>query len=283
MPFVDRPDGARIHYEVQGAGTPLLLFAPGGISSEIAFWESSALNPFDFSADFMVIGMDQRNAGESPAPLAAPTWEQCAADQLAVLDDLGIERALMWGGCIGVLYVLRQLHAAPERVIAAVGQDPVGLYPGVNTRETFFEMFQPTVDIARSGGMQAVVDEAMKDSRFARHNAGGPFAPRIVADQAFRDEVLALDPVEYERIIRQYDENLWGGYGPLMSVDESVIPTLETPLLILPGTDVFHPTEVAFRLCAEAPGSTCLEPDCRSPENLSKTREIVLAFLRSWA
>ncbi|MGI8855184.1 MAG: alpha/beta fold hydrolase [Thermomicrobiales bacterium] len=66
MPHVNRPDGARIYYEVHGQGTPLLLFAPGGISSQISFWASSALNPFDFADEFMVIGMDQRNAEHSP-------------------------------------------------------------------------------------------------------------------------------------------------------------------------------------------------------------------------
>lgn len=283
MPFVERPDGARIHYEVRGEGTPLLLFSPGGISSQISIWESSAINPFDFSDQFMVIGMDQRNAGESTAPLAAPTWEDCAADQLAVLDDLGIERSLLWGGCIGVAYVLRLLHDAPDRVIAAVGQDPVGLYPGVNTRETFFKMFEPTVVAARNEGMDAVVASALRDSLFTRNNSAGPFAPRIAADPTFRDEVLKLDPEEYERLIRAYDDQIWGGHGTFMSVDEDVIPTLETPLLILPGTDEFHPTEVARRICAEAPGATCLEPDCRSPENLPRTRETILAFLHSWS
>lgn len=281
MPIIERPDGARIHYEVRGEGTPLLLFAPGGISSQISFWQSSALNPFDFANEFTVIGMDQRNAGESPAPLAAPTWEECAADQLAVLDDLGIGRSLLWGGCIGVAYVLRLIREAPERVIAAVGQDPVGLYPGVNTRDTFFDMFKPTIATARQGGMQAVVDAAVSDSLFTRNNAAGPFAPRIAADPAFRDEVLRLDPAEYETLIHAYDDQIWGAHGTFMSVDESAVPTIDTPLLILPGTDEFHPTEVARRICAEAPGATCLDPDCRSAEKLPQTRETVLAFLRN--
>ncbi|HLI50548.1 MAG TPA: alpha/beta hydrolase [Thermomicrobiaceae bacterium] len=283
MPLVERPDGARIHYEVRGEGTPLLLFAPGGISSQISFWQSSALNPFDFADEFMVIGMDQRNADQSSAPLAAPTWEDCAADQLAVMDDLGIERTLLWGGCIGVAYVLRLAHDAPERVIAAVGQDPVGFYPGVNTRDTFFDMFKPTIAAARQGGMQAVVDAAFQDGLFMRNNAAGPFAPRIVADSAFREQVLQLDPGEYEKLIHDYDDQIWGAHGTFMSVEEPVVPTIETPLLILPGTDEFHPTEVARRICAEAPNATCLDPDCRSPEKLPQTRQTVLAFLRKWS
>ena len=38
MPTVTRPDGAVIHYETWGDGFPLLLIAPGGVSSQIDFW-----------------------------------------------------------------------------------------------------------------------------------------------------------------------------------------------------------------------------------------------------
>src|SRR5262249_24547180 len=153
MPHVERPDGARIYYEVRGDGFPLLLFAPGGISSQISFWEQSAVNPFDFADEFMVIGMNQRNAGDSPAPLAAPSWDDHFGDQQAVLDAVGAERTLLWGGCIGVAYVLRFIRDAPGRVVAAVGQNPVGRLDGVNTRHTFFKMFEPTIAAAQAGGM----------------------------------------------------------------------------------------------------------------------------------
>src|SRR5215217_1855327 len=151
MPTIDRPDGARIYYEVRGQGFPLLLFAPGGVNSQVSFWSVSAINPFDYADEFQVIGMDQRNAEHSPAPLEAPTWAQHAADQRAVLDAVGVERALLWGGCIGVAYVLRFIQEVPARVAGAVCQDPVGLAAGVNTRATFFAMFEPTIAMARRG------------------------------------------------------------------------------------------------------------------------------------
>lgn len=281
MPYVNRPDGARIYYEVHGQGFPLLLFAPGGISSQISFWARSAINPFDFADEFMVIGMDQRNAGRSAAPLTAPTWADHVADQRAVLDAVGVERTLLWGGCIGVAYVLRFIQEAPDSVIAAVGQDPVGLFAGVNTRHTFFKMFEPTIAASRSGGMRAVVDAALSDSLFARNNMGGPFAARIAADSEFREAMLALDPGEYERIIRTYDDQIWGAHGAFMSVEESFVRECPVPLLILPGTDEFHPTAIAEQICAEAPQATCLAPDCRAPEKVDETRERILAFLRA--
>ncbi len=281
MPSIERPDGTSIHYEVRGHGFPLLLFAPGGINSQVSFWARSAINPFEFADEFTVIGMDQRNAEHSPAPLAAPTWEDHIADQLAVLDAVGIGRALLWGGCIGVAYVLRFVQEAPHRVVGAVGQDPVGLMAGVNTRATFFRMFEPTIAASRDGGMRAVVEAALADPLFVRNNAGGPFAARIADDPQFRDEALACDPGEYERIIRAYDDQMWGAHGAFMSVEEEFVSQCPVPLLILPGTDEFHPTEIARRICREAPQATCLDPDCRSPEKIAETKGCIREFLRT--
>ena len=280
MPHVVRPDGARIYYEVQGSGVPLLLFAPGGINSQVSFWKRSAINPFDFADEFMVIGMDQRNAEHSPAPLKVPTWAEHAADQRAVLDELGIERTMLYGGCIGVAFLLRFIQEAPARVIAAVGQDPVGFAEGVNSRETFFAMFKPTIELARSGGMAAVVESAIANPLFVTNNAGGPFAARIAADTSFREQVLALPVAEYEQMIVEYDASLWGAHIPFASVDESFVSRCPAPLLILPGNDPFHPTAISHRICKEAPNATCLDVDCRSAEKLEATKQRVREFLR---
>ena len=44
MPVFTRPE-AEIYYEVHGSGYPLLLFAPGGLRSELEFWRHSPNNP----------------------------------------------------------------------------------------------------------------------------------------------------------------------------------------------------------------------------------------------
>jgi pimeloyl-ACP methyl ester carboxylesterase len=283
MAYVERPDGARIYYEVRGTGFPLLLFAPGGVNSQVSFWPFSAINALDFADEFMVIGMDQRNAERSPGPLAAPTWEIHAVDQRAVLDALGVERTLLWGGCIGVAFALRFIKEAPARVAAAVCQDPVGYAEGLNDRETFSAMWRPTIALAGEQGMQAVVDAAIENPMFMRNNAAGPFAARIASDPAFRNELIALDPAAYQRIVRGFDENLFGTGLPFASVDGDYVRTCQAPLLVLPGLDVFHPTPVAERLCREAPRAHCLDVGCRRPENLEATKRTVRQFLHEHA
>ena len=71
MPFVERA-GASIYYEVHGqsGGAPLLLLAPGGLNSSLAFWGRMPLDPLAaFGDEFRLIAMDRRNAGQSRGPL----------------------------------------------------------------------------------------------------------------------------------------------------------------------------------------------------------------------
>ena len=64
-------DGVSLHYEVYGDGFPVILFAPGGMRSAMTFWAQSPWNPITaLSPQFRVIAMDQRNAGESTAPVS---------------------------------------------------------------------------------------------------------------------------------------------------------------------------------------------------------------------
>src|SRR5687768_866091 len=132
MPTVER-DGATIYYEESGtsSGFPLLLLAPGGLNSAIPFWHRMPLNPIAaFSDEFRVIAMDQRNAGNSRGPLdTSDPWGMYAADQLAVLDALGIDKALMAGCCIGCTFILKLAQVAPERVVAGVLMQPIGPDP----------------------------------------------------------------------------------------------------------------------------------------------------------
>lgn len=139
MPDFER-DEIKIHYEERGEGFPILLFAPGGMRSAIRFWENSPFNPLEvLSPHFRVIAMDQRNAGESVAPVtAADGWHSYTDDHLALLDHLGIDRCHLLGGCIGGPYCFGVMARAPGRVASAVIQQTIGL---LDNRQAFYEMF----------------------------------------------------------------------------------------------------------------------------------------------
>lgn len=279
MPETTGPDGAVIHYEVSGSGHPLLLIAPGGVNSEIAFWRRSAINPIEeFQSEFMVIAMDQRHAGASWQSPPEFSYELTSGDQLAVLDDVGVRRAHVWGGCIGVAHGLHLAQTAPDRISALVGQDPVGL-DGTNSIRVFTRMFEPTIELARTEGPAAVVETAVENPLFMANNAAGPFARRIAGDEAFRETVRAMGAADYVTMVERFSAGVWPDRPPLMSVTEQWLQGCATPLLILPGSDEFHPTGVARRICELAPNARCLDVDCRSEEKRPATIEAIRAFL----
>jgi pimeloyl-ACP methyl ester carboxylesterase len=139
MPTFERDDVV-LHYIERGEGFPILLFAPGGMRSAAGFWKNSPWNPVtELSDRNRVIAMDQRNAGKSRAPiLNGDGWHTYTADHLALLDHLGIDRCHVIGGCIGGPFCLGVMQAAPERVAAAVLQQPIGFD---DNRQAFYEMF----------------------------------------------------------------------------------------------------------------------------------------------
>ena len=120
----------RIRYAEIGSGFPLLATPGGGLNSCIAVWARAVINiPEEFKNDFRVITMDQRNAtgGEStgPVPVDDP-WGAFAADQLGVMDHLGINKFVFFGNCIGGPFAMKLMERAPQRVAAAILSQPVG-------------------------------------------------------------------------------------------------------------------------------------------------------------
>lgn len=135
-----RREGTIIHYEEHGQGFPVLLFAPGGMRSAIDFWNRTPWHPIgELAASFRLIAIDQRNAGGSSAAVHGEDgWHSYCADHLALLDQLGITRCHVVGGCIGSSFALRLIETAPDRVAAAVLQNPIGLQ---DNRELFYGLF----------------------------------------------------------------------------------------------------------------------------------------------
>ena len=188
MPKLNRGE-IEIHYEVHGSGHPVLLFAPGGMRSSIAFWQKAPFDPIrELSGKFRVIAMDQRNAGSSRAPVSGTDgWHSYTADPLALLDELGIERAHLLGGCIGGAFALKLCVSAPARVSAAVLQQPIG-FSGTN-RKLFFDLFDSWAEEQRQAGR--TIAEADLDS-FKQRLYGGDFTFSVAREDVSRCNVPLL-------------------------------------------------------------------------------------------
>ncbi|WP_256106153.1 alpha/beta fold hydrolase [Streptomyces sp. ODS05-4] len=288
MPDIVRPDGARIHYEVSGAGQPVLLLAPGGADSAIAAWEANFYHPVtELAPHFRVIAMDQRHSGRSAAPFLPATYEQTAADQTAVLDETGADRVHVVAAGLGCLHALRLAAEAPERIASVVLQEPPGRGDG-NSLADFFGLFDEAMRLPRAAsfddpeteGLAAVAAAARADGDFGRNPAAGPFARRLHDDPESHKELFALRRERYITTLVRHRDHLFPAGSAYFSVPEESIAAFPAPLLVLPGGGGRQPAAVARRIAAEAPSARLLDAGFDAPGRRRETVAAVVAFLR---
>lgn len=114
MPFIERPDGARIAWSSDGDdGAPPVLLVMGLAYPSAMWWR---LVPA-LAARYRVLRLDNRGAGlTGDVPGAPYTVSAMAADCLAVLDEAGADSAQVVGISMGGLIAQELALAAPERV-----------------------------------------------------------------------------------------------------------------------------------------------------------------------
>ena len=115
MPYATSPDGTRIHYEMHGAGDPVLLIM--GLGSNAYGWYRTI--PW-LSERYQAIAFDNRGTGRSDVPAGSYTIAQMAADAAAVLDATGHGRAHVVGASLGGMIAQRFAVEHPGRVRSLV-------------------------------------------------------------------------------------------------------------------------------------------------------------------
>ncbi len=235
---------AAIYYEEHGSGYPLVIFAPGGLRSEISFWHKSPSNPAaapawmnpmaDLAGKFRVIAMDQRNAGRSRGGVAAVHgWATYAGDHLALMDHLGVGQAHVMGGCIGASFCLKLCEMAPDRITAAVLQNPIG---HADNRAVFTNLVKTWAEGMRTAGRP--IDDQTLES-FGRNMFGGDF---------------------------------------VFSVTRDFVRQCKIPMLVMPGDDAPHPQVVGEEVAKLAPNAENMR-EWKGPQHLKAAIARVTAFL----
>ena len=243
MPMLTRPD-ARIYYEVHGKGFPILLYAPGGLRSQLDYWKASPADPTKSAAwmnpmlalgdRYTVVAMDQRNAGKSLADVRPDHgWHTFASDHFALMDHLGFDRFHVMGGCIGGSYCFEAIEHDAGRVASAVLQNPIGLH---ENRDQW--------------------DASVK---------------------GYGETVRARDPSIAQATIDSFGKNM---FGPdfVFSVTRDFVKACKTPLFLQPGADKPHPARTSEEIAALAPNIE-VQKDWRGPEFLEESIGRVRAFL----
>jgi pimeloyl-ACP methyl ester carboxylesterase len=124
MPYANR-NSVRIHYEVEGAGPPLLLYH--GFSGSLDDWRDAGWVA-RLQQSYRLILIDGRGHGASDKPRsqAAYSLAQRVSDVLAVLDHLGLQRAHYLGYSLGGWIGFGLARFAPHRLksLALLGAHP---------------------------------------------------------------------------------------------------------------------------------------------------------------
>ncbi|MBB3459419.1 pimeloyl-ACP methyl ester carboxylesterase [Rhizobium sp. BK313] len=224
MPLL-RLDDAQIYYEVSGSGYPVLLFAPGFLSSRIERWQINPSKPGVvqdwcdpvpvFSQHFKVIAFDVRNAGRSRGTIDADyDWDSYTRDHIALLRHLGVERCHVMGACIGVSFALSLEEKAPGTTSAMVLQNPIGL---------------------------SDVNRPVVDREIGSWSAGIANRPDV-------------DP----RFLSQVAPRMFGG-DYVFSTTRDFTERCGVPTLLMPGNDTMHPVTVSADI-ARLTGAEVVDP-----------------------
>lgn len=138
-------DGVRIGFEVYGDGDPTILLMPTWTILHVRFWKFQI--PY-LARHFRVVTFDGPGNGRSERPTDHERYSEdtVVGAGLAVLDEVGVDEAIVVGMSQGGLYSLRLAEAAPERVDGMVligvgfpGAPPPSERPSV--AECFFEPY----------------------------------------------------------------------------------------------------------------------------------------------
>jgi non-heme chloroperoxidase len=114
-------DGVQLYYETAGEGRPVVLINSWGTTLRV--WDRVIA---DLMADHLVVGYDWRGCGRSDRTSWGNTIGQNAADLLALVDELALDRPVLVGSSVGSLFACEAAHQRGERVGPVVVLDGPG-------------------------------------------------------------------------------------------------------------------------------------------------------------
>ena len=163
MKSLDRA-GVRIHYQVRGNGPALLL--THGFSASSAMWADSAEQ---LARTHTVITWDIRGHGATdyPADPALYSVPLTVGDMAALLDQVGVRRAVISGHSLGGFLSLEFHLAHPERVAALALIDTGPGYRSDAPRAVWNDRIEKMAAAFERKGLAALGDNA--EVRAATH------------------------------------------------------------------------------------------------------------------
>ena len=238
-------DGIDTRYEVIGDGPPILMYAPGGFDATIDKWRTQGVYARVKLLDhlpkkYRCIVFDRRECGQSGGRVEAIEWRHYALQGKLLLEKLGIERAHVMGGCMGVSCVMAFAVAYPQATLSMLCWWPVG---GAKYRIKAHERFKAHLEFVRAHGLPAVVSHIEKEQKaFNADPRGGPWASPIRNDKSFATAYVKT--ANYEEILERMRLNLFDR-DTSPGADPEALMKLAIPAIVIPGKDESHATSAA--------------------------------------
>jgi len=213
-PMKARIDGGWLEYDVRGEGAALVLLHAFPLGMSMWDGQCEALAPA-----YRVVRFGARGFGESDLADGPLTMERIADDAAALLDALGIERAVVGGCSMGGYAAFAFARRHPHRLAGLVLQDTKA---GADTEEARQSRFE----LARR-----VLDEGPRV-------AADAFLPKLLG-QTTQRERPQLAAVLRERILATRPEAIASALHGLAAREDSraTLAAIRVPTLVLVGEE----------------------------------------------
>ena len=208
---------AQLHYEVRGAGEPLLLVHGAVVANAY----EPLLDNSPLASNYQVITYHRRGFGGSSGVDSPRSIADEATDALDLLDHLGIGRAHIVGHSLAGLIVLQMAMQSPDRVATLGLFEPA--YMAVPSGAAFGQAVAPIAEKFQSGDAAG----ALGDFLLAVGGADAMSRLELLTDEANRQ---ALDDLE---TLFASDVAALGGF----QLSEDAARSISQPVLTVLGTD----------------------------------------------
>ena len=248
-------DGVQIQLaEWEGEGKDVLCIH--GITANCRCWDVIAAAA---SPEHRIIAMDLRGRGHSESPSSGYSIERHCRDIVAVLDEVGIKRAVIMGHSLGAFISVVFGATYPDRVDSIILVDGGGKLSESQLVKVFAGI-KPSLD--RLGQTFPSFDaylDLMKKAPFLKEWSSA-------LDTYYRYETEAVDGGVRSRVHPDHIEEERINLG---KVDVSKFyGKINCPVLILRATegmlaldDLLLPQDVSERMVREFPNATCVDVD----------------------
>lgn len=233
MPYVRASDGCRINYEVTGrkSAPPVLMIQ--GLGMDKHGW---TLQRLALSWRYRMIALDNRGSGRSDKPHGNYDLGQMAADAVAVLDDVGVDRAHVVGASMGgaIAQIVAVMHAERTRSLTLV-------CTACRNQEWRRELLSGWAEKAERDGVGAMAGQA---------------ARWVIGPRSFRRVVPVLGwlgPLGFGRS----SEAFAGQVAAIVAADDSLadlLGTITVPAMVIVGNqDILTPRGDSEELAERIP------------------------------